>query len=86
MQTNGTDRTIPLTINDMWNAIDRLKNEHHYPPPSEFRIHPDDYEELKRQAKPYPPHPNPMNPYSMFGLKIVIDTTAERLPRKRRGQ
>lgn len=82
MQTNGTGRTIPPNINDMWNAVDQLWNTCPYPPPKEFKIHPDDYEELKRQAAPYLPHPMPGVPDSWSGLKIVIDAKAERLPRK----
>jgi len=86
MQTNGTDRTIPPTINDMLNAVEKLWNKCPYPPPKEFKIHPDDYEELKRQAEPYLLHPAPGVPNILMGLNVVIDATAERLPRKQRGQ
>lgn len=86
MQTNGTDRTIPPTINDMLNAVEKLWNKCPYPPPKEFKIHPDDYDELKRQAAPYLPYPAPGVPDRFMGLNIVIDATADRLPRKKRGQ
>lgn len=86
MQTNGTDRTIPPTINDMLNAVEKLWNKCPYPPPKEFKIHPDDYDELKRQAAPYLLHPAPGVPNILMGLNVVIDATAERLPRKQRGQ
>lgn len=86
MQTNGTDLTIPPTINDMLNAVEKLWNKCPYPPPKEFKIHPDDYEELKRQAEPYLLHPAPGVPNILMGLNVVIDATAERLPRKQRGQ
>lgn len=86
MQTNGTDLTIPPTINDMLNAVEKLWNKCPYPPPKEFKIHPDDYEELKRQAAPCLLHPAPGVPNILMGLNVVIDATAERLPRKQRGQ
>jgi hypothetical protein len=81
MQTNGTGNGLPPNINDMWNAVQRLKNMSPTPP-CEFKLHPDDYAELKRQAAPYLQHPMPGVPDSFSGLRIVVDATAERLPRK----
>jgi len=82
MQTNGCGKSIPPDINDMWNAVADLWNRSPYPPPTEFKLHPDDYEELKHQAAPYLPHPMPGVPNRILGLNIVIDETAARLPRK----
>ena len=81
MQTNGTGDGMPPNINDMWNAVQRLKDMSPVPP-KEFKLHPDDYAELKRQAEPYLLHPMPGVPDRFAGLKIVVDATAERLPRK----
>jgi len=48
--------------------------------PSEFHVHPDDWEELRRQLVRFPTD----TPKTSFcGVKIIIDENAERLPQKR---
>ncbi len=81
MQTNGTGNGLPPNINDMLNAVELLKNMSPTPP-VEFKLHPDDYAELNRQAEPDLTHPMPGVPDCFSGLRIVVDATAERLPRK----
>lgn len=81
MQTNGTCKGLSPNINDMWNAIERLKNISPIPP-KEFKLHPDDYAELQRQAYPNLRYPAPGFSNSFAGLNIVVDPLAERLPRK----
>ena len=81
MYTNGTGNGMPPNINDMLNALERFKTYCHRPP-EDFKIHPDDYKELRRQAAPYLKHQMPGVPDSFSGVRIVIDATAERLPRK----
>ena len=83
MTTNGTGNGLPPNINDMWNAISQLKATLAIPP-KEFKLHPDDYKELQRQAKPFLKYPCPEVPDSFGGLKIIVDEAAERLPRKPR--
>lgn len=77
MQCNG----LPPSINDLLNAMGQLRRRGEYPL-SQFKIHPDDYMELKRQASPSLPHPMPGVPDSFYGMKIVVDASAERLPRR----
>ncbi len=50
-------------------------------PPTEYRLHPDDYEALKAQTKDQRPYPAVWAPNSVFGLRIVLDPDAPRLPR-----
>jgi len=47
--------------------------------PSEFHVHPDDWEELCRQFVRFPTDTPKM---SFCGVKIIIDENAERLPQK----
>lgn len=81
-QTNTNSKTIPPNVNDLLNAMERFK-EQYRSGPRDFKIHPDDFEELKRQAAPYLPHPLPGPPAAWMGVALVIDPEAERLPRKR---
>lgn len=80
-QTNGTGKGLPLRTSDMVSAIEQFKGEHRVPP-RELKLHPDDYHELKRQIDPYLKYPVPANITTFSGMKIIIDATAERLPRK----
>jgi hypothetical protein len=50
-------------------------------PPTEYRLHPDDYEALKAQTKNQRPYPAGAEPNGLFGLRIVLDPDAPRLPR-----
>ncbi len=47
--------------------------------PSDFRIHPDDWEELRKQLVRFP---SDTPKTSFLGVKIIVDENAERLPRK----
>jgi hypothetical protein len=48
--------------------------------PSDFHVHPDDWEELCKQLVRFPTD-TPKT--SFLGVKIVLDENAERLPRKK---
>lgn len=50
-------------------------------PQTEYRLHPDDYEALKAQTKDQRPYPAGGAQNSLFGLRIVLDADAPRLPR-----
>jgi hypothetical protein len=70
-----------LDISDFVIAAERLKSGDQMAPPKEFRMHPDDYESLKRQADQHMPYPS-TGENRFDGLDIIIDSTAPRLPRR----
>lgn len=66
-------------------AATRAINEHlarFGRPMRELRIHPDDYEELRREALPFLAHSASGAADSFSGVRLLQDETAERLPRK----
>lgn len=71
-------------LNDMIAALERWKAEHTALPPKEYRLHPDDYAELRRSCLTrLTSYPNEdALPPSFSGVPLVIDETAPRLPRK----
>lgn len=69
-----------ITITSMLAAL--KKAEEIGRPATEYRIHPDDYEALKEQTKDQRGYLADWRPDSIFGLRIVLDADAPRLPRK----
>jgi hypothetical protein len=68
----------------MVRALDLLKALEQYRKqgvsvPGDFRVHPDDWEELCKQLVRFPTD-TPKT--SFLGVKIILDKNAERLPRK----
>lgn len=68
------------TITSMLAAV--KKAEEIGRPATEYRMHPDDYEALKAQTKDQRFYPADRQPDSVFGLRIVLDVDAPRLPRR----
>jgi len=82
-QTNGMAQEIP-TLAAMRDAVEKIERDT-YKVPTEYKIHPDDWAELRTQLKPQEVtyHSNdPLRGPDVFGLRIVLDYSAERLPRK----
>ena len=76
--------TLDKMLADMRDAVRKLESIHakHGKPPNELRIHPDDFEAIKRQAQPWLTRPASGLGDSIMGVRLVQDETAERLPRK----
>lgn len=64
-------------------AVEKIERDT-YKVPTEYKVHPDDWAELRIQLKPHVTYPNndPLRWPEIFGLRIVLDYSAERLPRK----
>lgn len=79
-QTNGTPAP-ELTLKDIIDAAEQLKRDYRTPPAVEYRIHPDDWAVLKKQIKPFLLFDSTVGvlPTTLFGMRIVLDETAERL-------
>lgn len=71
----------PLSLSAMVEAIHRMKARLPVPP-KDYRIHPDDYKELKARLKAENPtfQTNAEEP-SFLGLRLVLDENAPRQPR-----
>ena len=79
-QTNGMAREMP-TLAAMLEAVGKIERET-YKAPTEYKIHPDDGNELRTQLKPHMVAIAQNGAISVAGLRIVQDYTAARLPRK----
>jgi hypothetical protein len=80
-QTNGTERKMP-TLDAMIETVKRIERETGRPA-TEYKMHPDDYAALRMQLKPSMYAANaPTRPPEIYGLRIVLDCSAERLPTK----
>ncbi len=80
-QTNGTAQKMP-TLDAMIETVKRIEREIGRPV-TEYKIHPDDYDALRRQLEPGMwAAAAPYRPPEIFGLRIVLDFSAERLPTK----
>lgn len=77
-----------MTANDFTayvrDAVRKIEEIHakHGKPPTELRVHPDDFEAIKRRFAPLLTHPANNLGDSIMGVRLVRDETAERLPRK----
>ena len=70
------------TLDAMIEAVKRIERENGRPA-TEYKIHPDDYAALRMQLDPGMYAANaPNRPPEIFGLRIVLDYSAERLPTK----
>lgn len=72
------------TLAAMLEAVEKIKRET-YKAPTEYKIHPDDWNELRMQLKPHMvtyPNYDPLRGPEILGMRIVLDYSAERLPRK----
>lgn len=67
-----------ILVRDMVKAMEQFRKQG-LSVPSDFRIHPDDWEELRKQLVRFP---SDTPKTSFLGVKIIIDENAERLPRK----
>jgi hypothetical protein len=67
-----------ILVRDMVKALEQFRKQG-MSVPSEFHVHPDDWDDLKKQVIRFPSD-TPKN--SFLGVKIIIDANAERLPRK----
>lgn len=79
-QTNGVCREAP-TIAAMIEAMYKVERES-YKPLAEFRIHPDDWDEIRKEAKPHLINPAGLERNLFSGVPIVLDRTVARLSRK----
>lgn len=79
-QTNGMAQEMP-TLASMLEAVEKIESEK-YKAPTEYKIHPDDWDELRTQLKPHMAAIAQNGAISVVGLRIVLDYTAARLPRK----
>lgn len=50
-------------------------------PPSVYRLHPEDYEALRRACAPHLTRAAPGSPDSFGGVRLIKDEAAPRLPR-----
>ena len=82
-QTNGMAQGMP-TVVAMLEAVEKIKRDT-YKAPTEYKIHPDDFAELRMQLMQHTatyPSNEPLRGPETFGLRIVLDYSAERLPNK----
>ena len=82
-QTNGMAQEMP-TLAAMLEAVRKIERES-YKVQTEYKVHPDDWAELRMQLKPHMvtyPNNDPLRGPEIFGLRIVLDYSAERLPHK----
>lgn len=73
-------------IDSMLEAIETIKRETGLPAP-EYRMHPDDLAELRKEIKPMTfgefGELSLAGRETMFGMRIILDSAAERLPIKK---
>ena len=79
-QTNGMARE-GLTVIALLQVMAKIECETHKIP-VEYKMHQDDFTELRKQLLPHEIKLEPNRPPEMLGLRIVLDYSAERLPRK----
>ncbi len=82
-QTNGMAQEMP-TLAAMLEAVEKIERDT-YKVQTEYKVHPDDWDELRMQLKPHMityPNADPLRGPEIFGLRIVLDYSAERLPTK----
>lgn len=82
-QTNGMAQEMP-TLAGMLEAVGKIERETDRVP-TEYKIHPDNWNELRTQLKPHQvtyANNDPLRGPEVFGMRIVLDYSAERLPRK----
>lgn len=82
-QTNGMAQEMP-TVAAMLEAVEKIERDT-YKVPTEYKVHPDDWAELRMQLNPHMvtyPNNDPLRGPEIFGLRIVLDYSAARLPRK----
>lgn len=80
MQTNGIAQPAP-TLDAMIEAVIELAKISRFPV-TEYRLHPDDWDALRKSAKPHMVSSAGPTLNEFCGLKIILDWDAERLPRK----
>lgn len=69
-------------IDNMAAAIHGIKEKYPEPPKTQVKMHPDDFRAARREQYMYVG--NPPAPYSLYGLTIILDDDAPRLPRTNR--
>ena len=66
-------------IDNMAAAIHGIKEKYPEPPQTQIKMHPDDFRAARREQYMYVG--NPPTPHSLYGLTIILDDDAPRLPR-----
>lgn len=81
-ETNAMEQEKP-TLTAMIETVRKLKREG-YKVQREYKIHPDDFAALRKQVQvePHMVEIEPNRPAEIFGLRVVLDYSAERLPTK----
>ena len=82
-QMNGMAQEMP-TLAAMLEAVRKIERDT-YKVPTEYKVHPDDWDELRTQLKSHMvtyPNNDPLRGPELFGLRIVLDYSAKRLPSK----
>lgn len=81
-QTNAMVQEKPA-LTAMIETVRKLKREG-YKVQTEYKIHPDDFAALRMQVQvePHMVEIEPNAPPTIFGLRLVLDYSAERLPTK----
>lgn len=86
-QTNGITKEIPIleAFLDMIEKIRRDTYKEVRKVPTEYKVHPDDWDELRTQLKPHMvtyQNNDPLRGNEIFGLRIVFDYSVARLRRQ----
>ena len=86
-QTNGMAHGMP-TVVAMLEAFEKIKRDTHKAP-TEYKVHPDDFAELRMQLMQHTANYSsnePMRGSGILGLRILLDYSAERMPHNAKGE